>query len=185
MDPVGAPGSEPAHRDDTQRHPALLASRNSGPRQYSRVGKKVQTIKNLSTTHLLVLSAACAMPLRSRSLLRRNRAAAFYDIERSGHTLIDSRQRMEEHPSTWQAAGWYEISAVGPGDLVKVGLQYSSDSGLGGERFWTIVQEVEGDVLRAEVNNNLLAADSPRCGEIIEFRRRHIIGVLSAPRKEG
>jgi len=78
---------------------------------------------------------------------------------------------MEEHPRTWQAAGWGEISAVVPGDLVKVGLQYSSDSGLGGERFWTIVQEVEGDVLRAEVNNHLVAPDSPRCGEIIEFRK--------------
>ena len=42
------------------------------------------------------------------------------------------------------------------------GLEYSSGSGLCGERFWTIVQEVEGDVLRAEVNNHLLAPDSPR-----------------------
>ena len=65
------------------------------------------------------------------------------------------------------------------------GLEYSSGSGLCGERFWTIVQEVEGDVLRAEVNNHLLAPDSPRCGEIIEFRRRHIIGVDFAPRNEG
>ena len=66
-----------------------------------------------------------------------------------------------------------------------MGLQYSSDSGLGGERFWTIVQEVEGDVLRAEVTNHLVAPDSPRCGEIIEFRRRHIIGVDFASLDEG
>ena len=125
------------------------------------------------------------MPRRSRSPLRRNSPATFYDILGSGHTLIASQQRMEEHPSTWQAAGWDEISAVVPGDLVKVGLQYSSDSGLGGERFWTIVQEVEGDVLRAEVNNHLVGPDSPRCGEIIEFRRRHIIGVDFAPRNAG
>ncbi len=125
------------------------------------------------------------MPRRSRSPLRRTRPVTFYDIQRSGHTLIDSQQQMEEHSSTWQAAGWDEIDAVVPGDLVKVGLQYSSGGGLGGERFWTIVQEVEGDVLRAEVNNHLVGPDSPRCGDIIEFRRRHIIAVDFASLNEG
>ena len=117
----------------------------------------------------IVLLATCAMPRRSRSPLRRNRPAAFYDIQRSGHTLIDSQQRMEEHPSTWHAADWEEISAVRPGDSAKVGLQFSSG---GGERFWTIVQDADGDTIRAEVNNHLvMRSDLPRCGDVILSRQ--------------
>ena len=92
---------------------------------------------------------------------------------------------MDEHPGTWQAADGDEIAAVVPRDLVKVRLQYDNGGGLGGERFWTIVQEMESDVLRAEVNNHLVGPDSPRCGDIIEFRRRHIIAVHPASRHEG
>ena len=94
-----------------------------------------------------------------------------------GYQSVLSKARLVPEPNTEDF--WTATCLFGHG------LEYSSGSGLCGERFWTIVQEVEGDVLRAEVNNHLLAPDSPRCGEIIEFRRRHILGVDFAARHEG
>ena len=97
---------------------------------------------------------------------------AFHDLSRSRHTLIDAQLKVAPNPTAWCSPSLDELSSVAAGDLAKVGLVFDG----GGERFWTIVRQVDDGTIRAEVNNVLLTCfDSPQCGYVIEFKKNHII----------
>lgn len=85
--------------------------------------------------------------------------------------FTDAQEKYRKHPETFDAPTEKELDKVEVGGIVKVCLDH--------ERFWTIVKEVEGNRIKAEVNNDLLFTDKHglRCGDIISFEKRHIYSI--------
>src|SRR5260370_10236947 len=70
-----------------------------------------------------------------------------------GVSLINSEEQERLYPDTWQHPAASTLTAIRKGDIVKVGVEGPE---FGGERFWTIVQEVSEAGLLVSVNNKLL-----------------------------
>jgi uncharacterized protein YegJ (DUF2314 family) len=60
-----------------------------------------------------------------------------------------------------------------PGHFVKI----RRDAGEGGERFWVMVERVDGDTITGVVNNNLVFTKlhGLRCGDRVEFARDEVL----------
>lgn len=92
-----------------------------------------------------------------------------------GATLIDGVARNSRHPDTFEIPTDEEKLAIKKGDFVKIGLESSE----GGERFWTIVQSVEGDVITASVDNFLMNFDLD-LGQELQFGYEHVLSIIDA-----
>lgn len=86
--------------------------------------------------------------------------------------FIDAQEIGLLHPDTFQAPNIEALNAIEPGVNVKVCT--------GGERFWVIVTEVNGDEFTAEVNNVLgfTLNHGLSCGDTIKAEKRHVYDVL-------
>lgn len=69
------------------------------------------------------------------------------------------------------------IEHLQPGDFVKIRRE--------GERFWLIVQSIEGESITAVVNNNLVFTDKHglQVGDVVKFDRADVLDIIPAPVK--
>ncbi len=86
--------------------------------------------------------------------------------------FIDAQEQHKQSPETFDAPSIIELSTLKKGDTVKVCN--------GKERFWTIIKEITGDKIKAEVNNQLFDAKEYGydCGDTISFEKRHIYDIF-------
>jgi len=104
-----------------------------------------------------------------------------------GVTLIDSQERGEKNPDTWESPSERELRALKVGDFVKIGLEgynkilntTSKSQALGGERFWTEVTSIKGSQVTGEVQNHLMNYKIP-VGFPLEFETRHILEIMTS-----
>ena len=85
--------------------------------------------------------------------------------------FIDAQKMARKYPKTFEAPTQEELGALEVGHLVKVCDE------VAGERFWTIIKHIDGDVITAEVNNYLICVDDYGVGDEIVFEKRHIYDI--------
>ena len=83
--------------------------------------------------------------------------------------FIDAQEQHKLHPDTFYAPSNEELDSLKKGDIVKVCN--------GEERFWTRILSINGDKIKATVDNDLLDADDYDCGDTISFEKRHIYNI--------
>lgn len=84
-------------------------------------------------------------------------------------TFVDAQEMSKLHPDTFEAPSIEELETIKPNSIVKVCANNK-------ERFWVIVQSVDGQKISGEVNNVLMrtATHGLMCGDIIQFDARHV-----------
>jgi hypothetical protein len=89
-------------------------------------------------------------------------------IVRSNEEYLDAQEQAAKTPETFYAPSAEELGALGAGSLVKVCT--------GAERFWTIIETLEGDTITAKIDNELTRTDihGLKCDDLIQFEKRHI-----------
>jgi len=96
--------------------------------------------------------------------------------------LGDGQHRHRQHPDTFYVPDAADLDAIRPGDSVKLMFERNRQrKGWGsGDRMWVKVLEVRGDRYVGELDN--LAVCIPRLcpGQIVKFRREHIIDIMWA-----
>src|SRR5260370_41614749 len=100
-----------------------------------------------------------------------------------GFTLINSEEQERLYPATWQHPAARTLTAIRKGDIVKVGVEGPE---FGGERFWTIVEEVSEAGFVVSVNNRLLftSGHGLKLGDSLFVARQHIIDVWFDSRQQ-
>ena len=83
----------------------------------------------------------------------------------------DAQKMARKYPKTFEAPTQEELGVLEVDHLVKVCDEEA------GERFWTIIKHKDGDVITAEVNNDLICVNDYRCGDEIVFEKRHIYDI--------
>ena len=83
----------------------------------------------------------------------------------------DAQEMARKYPKTFVALTQEELGVLEVGHLVKVCDEEA------GERFWTIIKHIDGDVITAEVNNYLICVDDYGLGDEIAFEKRHIYDI--------
>ena len=80
----------------------------------------------------------------------------------------DAQQIHIESPDTFYAPPHHELDELKEGSIVKICVER--------ERFWTIIKEIDGDKIKAEVNNHLIGSDEHNIyfEDIVSFEKRHI-----------
>ena len=81
--------------------------------------------------------------------------------------LTDAQEMARKHPDTFEAPTLDELVAIAPGDSVKICVTAAR------ERFWTLVESVQGDMIHATVDNHLDGLDWPP-GKMLVFERKHV-----------
>lgn len=86
--------------------------------------------------------------------------------------FIDAQAMSKKYPATFEAPSKEELYALEEGDIVKV---CCAD-----ERFWTIIEKVDGEKIHAIVDNELMYTEvhGLRLEDKIEFEKRHIYSVF-------
>jgi hypothetical protein len=80
--------------------------------------------------------------------------------------FVDAQAMHNDNPERFSVPSKKDLDKLDIGDVVKV-----CD---GRERFWTIITEVNGDFIKASINNHLLQDYKGSVGDIVEFEKRHI-----------
>ena len=88
--------------------------------------------------------------------------------------FTDATEMAKKYPQTFQAPSGAELDSLRVGDFIKV----CAEVGLTGERFWCIINRIEGDAIKAEVNNDLVLVEDFNCGDVIEVRKCNIYDIL-------
>lgn len=84
-------------------------------------------------------------------------------------TIFENAQKLkEQHPETFEAPTREELDSIQEGSSVKV---CTND-----ERFWTVVTKIDGDNIKATVDNDLVRTKQHglRYGDVIEFTKDNI-----------
>jgi hypothetical protein len=86
--------------------------------------------------------------------------------------LVDAQKMRADNPTTFWAPSGPLLSAIKVGDSVKVCAE--------DERFWTLVTEVNGDVITATVDNDLVHTrrHGLRLGDTITFAKLNAYDVI-------
>ena len=82
-----------------------------------------------------------------------------------GLPFVNAQKMRERHPETFEAPSYEELTAIKPGDYLKVCLNE--------ERFWTKVVSISRDAIIATVENDLVINNLP-CDTLVEFHKHHI-----------
>lgn len=80
--------------------------------------------------------------------------------------FVNAQEMHRAHPDTFWAPSADDLSQIKVGDIVKVCANQC-------ERFWTIVTGIDGDMITAIVNNDLIYTNKHglRCDDKIQFHR--------------
>ena len=74
--------------------------------------------------------------------------------------LTNAQEMAQTYPDTFYAPDSAELQSIRPGSAVKVCASPEVPKGeVTGERFWTLVEKLEGDYICATVENNLIVVD--------------------------
>jgi len=89
-------------------------------------------------------------------------------------TFVNAQEMHQAYPATFDVPTAAELSAIKPGDSVKV---CAAD-----ERFWVTVTAVNDSEIQGTVDNALVFTDDHGLGygDAIAFRREHIYDVMAA-----
>lgn len=89
------------------------------------------------------------------------------------HDFADAQEMHRANPITFEAPTQEELDALVPEMFVKVCA--------GRERFWAIIQKIEGDKITAIIDNILVCSDLHGLyfRDEIEFEKRHVYGFAS------
>jgi hypothetical protein len=82
--------------------------------------------------------------------------------------FADAQEMARKHPTSFEAPPDAVLDGINTGSHVKVCM--------GSERFWVEVTEVDGDTLKARIDNNLLFTHEHglQCNDLVEFEKRHV-----------
>ena len=88
-----------------------------------------------------------------------------------GPKFIDAQAMAKESSDTFFCPAPVALAALQVGDIVKVCT--------GDERFWTIIQAIDGKWISASIDNELLNTEQHglHCDDLIRFERRHIYAI--------
>lgn len=85
---------------------------------------------------------------------------------------IDAQVLAKRHPSTFSAPSLEELEMLSVGDIAKVAR---GDNEFNGIRFWTVITEIDGDEIIAEVNNDIKEYRFQyNAGDKVAYQKRHI-----------
>lgn len=88
-------------------------------------------------------------------------------ILKNGFT--DGMAMAKRYPATFEVPTLMEKSMIKVGDFVKVGHNQ--------EKFWCEVKFINGNDIRAEVNNDLVNDHPFECGDDIHFEMDHVLAI--------
>lgn len=86
------------------------------------------------------------------------------------NNLVNAEVMSILHPETFERVDQEKIDNLKPGDNVKICHNK--------ERFWCIVLEVNGQWVKAEVNNDVSLEQPFKLGDILDFNKQNIYDVL-------
>lgn len=88
--------------------------------------------------------------------------------------LVDGIQMNADNPETFDIPTNEDIDNLTIGSHVKVG--FKSDNGT--ERMWVkLTNEVDGNTVNGVLDNDPVLVEDIECGDLIQFERKHIIGI--------
>ena len=85
--------------------------------------------------------------------------------------LVDGIEQNKLHPETFWIPSEADIKKIKIGDIVKVACS--------GERFWTQVEEMDGENFVAKIDNDLVKSDEHGLyfDDLISFKAKNIINI--------
>jgi len=83
--------------------------------------------------------------------------------------FVNAQEMAKDYPTTFDAPTKEELDKIKEGDYVKI-----CDNK---ERFWVIVEEVDGDIITGEVDNLLIGDQNFNLGDSIEFKKENIYDI--------
>ena len=86
--------------------------------------------------------------------------------------FVNAQEMATKHPETFEAPTTEELDNIFVGDTVKVSVL--------GERFWCEVVEVNSEVIKARVDNDLIFTDEHgiRYMDIIQFEKKNVYSIF-------
>lgn len=89
-------------------------------------------------------------------------------------TFVDAQEMHRLHPLTFEAPLQDDLDKLKAGEFVKVCCANT-------ERFWCIIQTIEGNEITATVDNNLFhsAEHGIHFGDTVKFEKRHIYQTIA------
>lgn len=81
--------------------------------------------------------------------------------------FVDAVEMNKKYPKTFGIPSTVLLKA---GQYVKISENH--------ERFWVMVQAVNGDKITGIVDNQLVCKHSFKLGDVIEFEKRHVMGIM-------
>lgn len=87
--------------------------------------------------------------------------------------FVNAQEQARLHPETFEAPSKAELDAIVEGSTVKVSI--------GGERFWNQVTKVDGSIITATVDNDLVCTKTHglKYGDTITFVKDNIFMIYS------
>jgi hypothetical protein len=82
------------------------------------------------------------------------------------HSFSDAQNMHLKHPSDFWAPSLEELDEIKKSDFVKICNN--------NERFWIEVTEVNGNIIKGRIDNDLVREQPFKCDDIIECEKRHI-----------
>ena len=91
--------------------------------------------------------------------------------------FVNAQEMAIKNPETFDAPTKEELEVIKVGDIVKVST--------GNERFWTIVTEINGEEIKATVNNDLVMEENEdlTLDTVISFKKENIYDIYPEPAK--
>jgi hypothetical protein len=88
--------------------------------------------------------------------------------------FIDGQEMNQLHPTTFEVPSKEELNAITEGSTVKVGV--ISDMT---ERFWATVVSIEGDTIKATVDNDLVFTEfhGLSFGDEMTFEKKNVLAI--------
>lgn len=90
------------------------------------------------------------------------------------YTLTDGVDMSDKYPDEFLIPTDEDKATIKPGMFVKVTVSFNKP---GGERIWIKVKKIKGDNIWGTVANNTEFPDILKCGDKIEFEKRHVINI--------
>jgi uncharacterized protein YegJ (DUF2314 family) len=84
--------------------------------------------------------------------------------------LVNVREMAINYPETFEVPTNEEL------DKIKIGDDVEVDNGA--ERFWVMVNEINGDTIKGEIINCLVIEIDTKLGDIISFKKENIYDII-------
>jgi hypothetical protein len=88
--------------------------------------------------------------------------------------FVDAQEMAKNHPDTFEAPTREELDSISVGDYVKICAEP--------ERFWVIVEQIDGDKITGTVNNDLVCTGKHGLEneDKIMFEKRHVYTTMKS-----